>query len=87
MSPDVYIARPSMDPAAWRRRERLSLRDVAALIGCTRMSVKRYEEGARDPTNSTVVAYKRISKGDVTGEDFDRARRRFLRRAENAKAA
>jgi transcriptional regulator with XRE-family HTH domain len=67
-----------MTPAAWRKREGLTLRELAARLGCTRMSAMRYESGEREAPNSIALTYERISGGEVTAEDLNRARGRYL---------
>lgn len=74
-----------MDPAGWRKKAKLSLRDLAARLGITRMTLSRYEKGEREAPNSVVLAYARESAGAVTGEDLNRARKRYVR-ARNTEA-
>lgn len=67
-----------MSPAAWRKKEGLSLREVAVRLGVAWSSLRRYENGERDAPTSLAMAYERESKGEVTSEDLHRVRRRFL---------
>jgi transcriptional regulator with XRE-family HTH domain len=67
-----------MDPAAWRKREKLTLRDLGAKLGINANSVTNYETGRREAPTSVSLAYQKLSGGDVTPEDLHRARRRFL---------
>lgn len=69
-----------MTPEAWRHKSKLTLAEVAALVGvASAMTVKRYETGAREVPNSIALSYERVSMGAVTAEDLNRARRKFLR--------
>jgi len=69
-----------MDPAAWRVKAKLTLRDVARRLGvASPMTVLRYERGEREAPNSVALRYERESGGQVTSEDLHRARQRFLR--------
>jgi transcriptional regulator with XRE-family HTH domain len=69
-----------MDPAAWRKREGLSVRKAARRLGIrSPMSVLHYETGAREAPNSIVLAYERESAGTVTGADLHKVRQRYLR--------
>ncbi len=70
-----------MDPAAWRKREGLALRDLAARFRMAWSSVRRYERGESDAPTSVALLYVRLSKGEVTGEDLNRVRKRFLHTA------
>jgi transcriptional regulator with XRE-family HTH domain len=78
VSPIVYYTWP-MVPARWRHQSKLSLRELAARLGITRMTLSRYEKGEREVPNSVVLAYARESDGQVTGEDLDRVRKRYVR--------
>jgi transcriptional regulator with XRE-family HTH domain len=70
-----------MDPADWRRQAKKTLAEVAALVGCSSLSsVQRYETGEREAPNSISLAYRRISGGAVTPEDFENARKKYRRR-------
>ena len=73
---------PKMEPAHWRKKAKLSLREVARKLGvASPNSVLRYESGEREAPNSIALAYERVSGGDVTGEDLNRVRKRHLRAA------
>ncbi len=74
----------SVEAAAWRKREKLTLREVALLLGRTAMSALNYETGKREAPNSIALAYAKISKGEVTGADLHRVRKRFLRASTDA---
>lgn len=76
-----------MDPAAWRKKAKISLRDLANRLGCAWSSVRRYERGEHEAPNSIVLAYEKISKDEkgvsqVTGADLHRVHKRFLRESE-----
>lgn len=68
-----------MDPAAWRKRSKLTLRDMAEKLGRGWSSVRRWELGEKEAPNAVVLVYSEASKGEVTGEDFQRVRKRYLR--------
>lgn len=77
-----------MDPAAWRKREKLTVRGAAKRLGIkSAMSVLRYESGEREAPNSVAIAYERESGGEVSAEDLNRVRKRFLRMEEGKSAA
>lgn len=76
-----------MDPAAWRKKAKLSLRELAVRLRSTRMTVSRYERGEREAPNSVALAYARESGDEVTGADLNRVRQRYLRAHEAVKAA
>jgi DNA-binding transcriptional regulator YdaS (Cro superfamily) len=76
-----------MDPAEWRNKAGLSLRALAARLGCAWSSVRRWENGETEAPNSIAQAYERESKGEVTGADLHRVRKRYLRNSEKRKAA
>lgn len=84
-----YLPGP-MTPSAWREKAGLTLKQAAKRLGCSSAScVFRYERGEREAPNSVVLAYERESKDEkglpqVTGEDLNRVRQRFVR--ESAKA-
>lgn len=70
-----------MSPVKWRKQvAKKTLSEVATSLGCSSLSsVQRYETGEREAPNSVVLAYAKISDGQVTGEDLDLVRKRFLR--------
>lgn len=70
-----------MNPRDWRqKRAKLTLGGAAKVLGCSSAScVLRYERGEREAPNSVVLAYEKLSDGDVTGADLARVRKRFLR--------
>ena len=69
-----------MLPADWRKKAGLSLREVARRLGCSSASsVLRWESGEREAPNSVVIAYDKISKGEVTSSDLNKARKKHLR--------
>lgn len=76
-----------MAPAVWRDKKGLSLRDVAALLGTTANSVRRYERGIREAPTSIALKYEEITDRKVTSEDLHAARRRFLDAPKPRKAA
>lgn len=75
----------AMDPASWRKTQG-SLREWARKLKRPWSSLRRWENGESEAPNSIVVAYDKASEGLVTGRDFERVRRRFLRTS-NARAA
>jgi predicted transcriptional regulator len=79
-----------MAPAAWRKRERLSLQKLADLLGVkSRETARRYETGEHEAPASIVAAYERVTKdaagvSQVTLEDLNRVRRSYLRKLKKA---
>lgn len=73
-----------MDPADWRREAKLTLRHMALRLGRAWSSVRRWERGEKEAPNAVVLEYSRASEGKVTGADFNRVRKRFLRSTEEA---
>ena len=67
-----------MTPKRWRTEAGLSLRKVAALLNCGRMTVLRYETGEREPPLSVVMRWRAVSEGAVSDLDLVKVRRRFL---------
>jgi transcriptional regulator with XRE-family HTH domain len=78
----LFVYNFGMAPAAWRKKKKLSLRNVAKLIGVrSAMTVLNYESGAREMPNSVALAYERESDGEVSAEDIAAVRRSYLRLA------
>jgi len=77
-----------MEPAEWRKKAGLTLKQAAQRLDCSSAScVFRYERGEREAPNSVVLAYGRESDGEVTGEDLNRVPKRFLRSEGKGRAA
>lgn len=68
-----------MAPKEWRDSVGLKLEDVAAKLGCSRMSVWNYETGRRDVPNSIARKYEKISDKKVNADDLHSVRRGWLR--------
>lgn len=80
--------RGHMDPAIWRKKRGLTLKETARQIGHVSESmVFRYERGQREAPTSVSLAYERISGGAVTAADLNRTRKRFLRTTQDPKRA
>lgn len=68
-----------MNPADWRAKKGLSLRQMAERLGRAWSSIRRWERGEKEAPNAVVLVYAEASNGEVTGEDFQRVRKRYLR--------
>lgn len=68
-----------MNPETWRKKAKKTLREAAALLGCSsHVTVERYETGKREAPNSIVIAYEKQSAGKVTAADLNRVRKKYL---------
>jgi predicted transcriptional regulator len=72
----------SIKPDMWRTREALSLGVVARRIGITgrnpNRTLQRYETGESPAPVAVIDAYRDLSGGEVTAEDWLDVRRAWL---------
>jgi transcriptional regulator with XRE-family HTH domain len=65
-----------MAPHKWRTtRARMTLQQVADLLGVTAMAVSRYERGVGSPSLEVIIRYEEVSKGLVRAKDWVALRR------------
>lgn len=76
-----------MDLASYRKEQNWTLEDVARFVGLSNASaVHKHETGRVMPRAETLEAYRRLTGGKVTADDFARAVYRF-RSSRQSKAA
>ncbi|RJO72824.1 MAG: XRE family transcriptional regulator [Myxococcales bacterium] len=54
----------------WRRREKLSLTDVASRLAVTKGAVSRWENGNRTPSRPLLFAIETMTGGEVPAKGW-----------------
>jgi transcriptional regulator with XRE-family HTH domain len=77
-----------MELADFRKRQNWTLEDVAGFIGVSNASVvHKHETGRIMPRPRIIEAYRKLSGGLVTADDFARTVSRFRQREQLQQAA
>lgn len=77
-----------MELAEYRNRKGLTLEAIAQLVGMSNASaVRKHETGQVMPRPETIEAYRQITDGEVTAEDFVRVAIRYRNANRQPKAA